>query len=124
MGKWLISVKNSKNSLIFANFGCFEGNGYQDRKKGKRDIYALCRKWDDSEFLVWNSFDANKSKPKKERVVIEYKYGPLTSQRRGEAMKMRKEILEEKAYKNAYVKFPALLMARKDYQKFQQYKCI
>ena len=29
-------------------------------------------------------------------------------------MKMRKEILEEKAYKNAYVKFPALLMARKD----------
>ena len=23
MGKWLISVKNSKNSLIFANFGCF-----------------------------------------------------------------------------------------------------
>ena len=90
------------------------GNGYQDRKKGKRDIYALCRKWDDSEFLVWNSFDANKSKPKKDRVVIEYKYGPLTSQRRGEAMKMRKEILEEKAYKNAYVKFPALLMARKD----------
>ena len=23
MHKWLISVKNSKNSLIFANFGCF-----------------------------------------------------------------------------------------------------
>jgi len=23
MGKWMISVKNSKNSLIFANFGCF-----------------------------------------------------------------------------------------------------
>ena len=23
MEKWLISVKNSKNSLIFANFGCF-----------------------------------------------------------------------------------------------------
>ena len=90
------------------------GNGYQDEKKGNCHNYALCRKWDDSEFLVLNSFDVNKSKPTKDRVVIEYKYGPLTSQRRGEAMKMRREILEEKAYNNAYVKFTALLMARKD----------
>ena len=47
-------------------------------------------------------------------MVIEYKYGPLTSIRRGLAMKMRKEILEQKTYKNAYVKFPAILFARKD----------
>ena len=29
-------------------------------------------------------------------------------------MKMRKEILEQKTYKNAYVKFPAILLTRKE----------
>ena len=90
------------------------GNGFEDKKKGRRDIYALCSHWDDSEHLVWKSYIVNKSRPKKERVVIEYKYGPLTTLRRGEAMKKRREILESKEYRNAYIKFPAQLMARKD----------
>ena len=90
------------------------GNGFQDRKKGKRDIYALCAKWEDSEYLVWNSYGANKNKPKKDRVVIEYKYGPLTTLRRGEAMKKRKELLDNKLCRNAYVRFPAMLMVRKE----------
>ena len=42
--------------------------------------------------LVWKSFIVNKSKPKKDRVIIEYKYGPLTTLRRGEAMKRRREL--------------------------------
>ena len=90
------------------------GDGYEKRKKGKRDIYALCSSWDNSEFLVWNAFKANKNMPKKDRVFIEYKYGPLTTLRRGQALKLRKELLEKKEFKNAYVKFPAILMARKD----------
>ena len=90
------------------------GNGYQERKKNRRDIYALCSKWDDSEHLVWKSYEVNKSKAKKDRVIIEYKYGPLTNLRRGEAMKKRKEVMDEKLYRNAYVKFPAVLMGRKD----------
>ena len=45
-----------------------------------------------------------------------YKYGPLTTLRRGEALKRRKEVLVNKEYRNAYVKFPAVLMARKDGQ--------
>ena len=45
------------------------------------------------EFLVWNSFDAKIYEPKKRRPLI-------TSLRRGEAIKMRKEIIEEKEYKN------------------------
>ena len=53
----------------------------------------LCKKWHDSEFLVWNSFDAKIYEPKKRRPLI-------TSLRRGEAIKMRKEIIEEKEYKN------------------------
>ena len=31
-----------------------------------------------------------------------------------EALKRRKEVLDEKLYRNAYVKFPAILMGRKD----------
>ena len=46
------------------------GDGYNNSKKGKRDIYALCSHWDDSELLVWGSFDANKKKAKKDRVFI------------------------------------------------------
>ena len=106
------------------------GNGFQDKKKNKRDIYALCYRWDDSEHLVWKSYEANKSKAKKDRVIVEYKYGPLTSMRRGEAMKKRKEVLEAKLYRNAYVKFPAILMGRKEgednYSEIENYssKCV
>ena len=38
------------------------GNGFEDCKKGKRDIYALCTHWDDSEMLVSGSYQANKSR--------------------------------------------------------------
>ena len=33
-------------------------------------------------------------------------------------MKIRKEILEQKTYKNAYVKFPVILFAQKDVDKY------
>ena len=46
------------------------GDGYINSKEGKRNIYALCTYWDDSELLVWDSFDANKKKAKKDRVFI------------------------------------------------------
>ena len=92
------------------------GQGFEAKKKGRRDIYALCTHWDDSELLVWKSFIVNKSKAKKDRVIIEYKYGPLTTLRRGEAMKRRRELLEDKTLRNAYIKFPAQLMGKKDGQ--------
>ena len=44
---------------------------------------------------------------------IDYKYGPLTNKRRAKALTMRRNILESKDYVNAYIKFPAKLMARK-----------
>ena len=72
------------------------GDGYDNKKKGRRDIYALCSHWDDSELLVWGSFAANKNKPKKDKVFIDYKYGPHTTLRHGEALKKRKMILDQK----------------------------
>ena len=42
------------------------GGGFEKRKKGKRDIYALCSSWDNSEFLVCNSSEANKNMLKKD----------------------------------------------------------
>ena len=107
-----IDIKKANN--LFERVHRGGGEGFDGKKKGKRDVYALCSKWDDSEFLVWNSFKVNKNKPKKDRVIVEYKYGPLTTLRRGEAMKKRRELIEKKQFKNAYVKFPAILMGRKD----------
>ena len=52
--------------------------------------------------------------PKKDRVFIECKYGPLRTLRRGQTFKLRKELIEKKEFENAYIKFPAILMARKD----------
>ena len=90
------------------------GNCYNNNKKGKMDIYALCSHQDNSELLVWGSFDANKKSQKDKILVIDDKYGPLTTLRRGQALKKRKEVLEQKQYGNAFVKFPAVLMARKE----------
>ena len=61
----------------------------------------------------------NRDKPRKDKVFIEYKYGPLTTLRRKEALKKRKEVLEQKSYRNAYVEFSAILMGRKDIEKFR-----
>ena len=113
-------VSKSYNMEFKTAYGMFErvhrggGDGHDNKKKGRRDIYALCSHWDDSELLVWGSFAANRNKPKKDKVFIDYKYGPHTTLRRGEALKRRKEILEQKLYRNAFIKFPAVLMARKD----------
>ena len=61
-------------------------------------------------------YKANKSKAKKDRVIVEYKYDPLitTIMRRGEAIKKRKEVLEAKLFRNAFVKFQAILLVRKE----------
>ena len=102
--------------------GC---DGYNNIKKGKRDIYALFSYWDDSELLVWGSLDANKKKAKKDRIFIDYRYGPLTTLSRGQALKKSKGVLEQKLYWNAFVKFPAVMMARKEgedvYTKIAEY---
>ena len=103
-----------KANALFERVHRGGGEGFKSKKRGKRDIYALCSKYDDSEFLVWNSFKANKNKPKRESVFVEYKYGPLTTLRCGEAMKKRRELLDKKQFKNAYIEFLAILMARKD----------
>ena len=58
------------------------GDGFGEKKKGKRDIFALCTHWDDSEKLVLGSNKAHKAMPKKDRISFDYKYGPLTNARR------------------------------------------
>ena len=63
---------------------------------------------------MWRWYNVNKGKSKKERVFIEYKCSPPATLSHGEALKRRKEVLDEKLYRNAYVKFPAILMGRKD----------
>ena len=89
------------------------GDGFGEKKKGKRDIFALCIHWDDSEKLVLGSNKAHKAMPKKDRISFDYKYGPLTNARRDIALKTRKDLLHSKEFDNAFVKFPAKLMVKK-----------
>ena len=99
-------------------------------QNNKRDIYALCYQWHDSKQLVWKLYEAKKSKAKKNRVMVKYKYGPLTTMRLGEAMKKRKEVLKAKLFRNAFVKFPEILMGRQveedGYSEIEHYssKCV
>ena len=57
------------------------GNLFEKRKRGESNIYTLCSHWGDSELLVWKSYEVNRKKTKKDRVFVEYKYGPLITLR-------------------------------------------
>ena len=100
----ILQNRVQKVSAIFDR----EGDDFEKMKKGKRG----CNFRDNSEYLVWNTFKANAEK--RIRVFIECKYGPLRTLRRGQTFKLRKELIEKKEFENAYIKFPAILMARKD----------
>ena len=61
---------------------------------------------------MWRSYNVNKGKSKKDRVFIEYKCCPPATLSHGEALKRRKEVGDEKLYRNVYVRFPAILIGR------------
>ena len=116
VAKFLHKPLNMKYQDVFDMFERVHrggGDGFQNQKKGKRDIYAKVTHWDDAEKIVKESNKFNKGKSKDQQVVVDYKYGTLTTLRRNEALKRRKELLQAKEYKNVFVKYPAKLMGRK-----------
>ena len=77
---------------------------YKDIKK-TRPIYAAMLHWKTCEQLIWNA-------RKKRNILIDYKYGPLTTKRRNLAMKKRRELLNSGSVIQAHVAYPARLMGR------------
>ena len=82
--------------------------GDNDRKKGKRDIFALCNDWRVAQDILDN-FHKN---GRKSGLYVDQMYGPDTSFRRNLALQRRKELLGMKEIAHGYVDYPARLMVR------------
>ena len=80
-------------------------------KKNARDIYAALHDWDDCEFLT-KTFRKINAKNKNLKIYIDYKYGPLTTRRRSEALKVRKELLSDRTIVAGYIAYPAKLYVK------------
>ena len=77
---------------------------YKDTNK-HRPIYAAMHRWKDCEKFIWEA-------RKKRSVLVDYKYGPMTTVRRNMALKKRREILDSTLVTKAHVAYPARLMGK------------
>ena len=76
-----------------------------------RHIYANFYEWGVTQDIVKKFRSQNFESPDF-KIYAEYKYGPLTSVRRSEALKMRKSLKEGNIIISGYVKYPARLMVK------------
>ena len=95
------------------------------RKAGKRNIFAAFHDWNDSEF-VKEAFRTAASKNKNNGIYVDQKYGSDTTWRRNQALIRRKELKAAKTITNGYVSFPAKLMVKykstdKSYVPFEKF---
>ena len=86
-----------------------------------RDIHAAFYDWNDVNMVLEGYRKHGLSN--KAQVYVEQRYGPDTTWRRNKAMMLRRELIEERKIKSAYVAFPAKLMVKKrDEDKYTLYK--
>ena len=81
------------------------------QKKGRRDIFVKFYSWKDSEYIK-EQFARKNFKDRQFKTYCEQKYGPLTTARRNEALKARKELKLSGEIARGYVAFPAKLMVK------------
>ena len=77
---------------------------------GPRLIFAAFYNWKNSEFVKEAFRKDNIAHGSK--IMAEQKFGPLTSNRRNEALRVRRELKSDGKILNGYVAFPAKLMVR------------
>ena len=86
---------------------CHRGGNPQYYKKNNRDrpIFAAMHSWKVCEELLWKA-------RKRKNVIIDYKFGPMTTRRRNLALKKRRELLNNGSLTQAHVGYPARLMGK------------
>ena len=86
---------------------CHRGGNPQYYKKNSkhRPIFAAMHSWKVCEDLLWNA-------RKRKNVIIDYKFGPITTRRRNLALKKRRELLNSGSLAQAHVAYPARLMGK------------
>ena len=102
----LMGVSHDEAKLMIDR--CHRGGKpkYYKEKNKIRPIYAAMMRWDKCEALVKAAREQNE-------YYIDYKCGPLTTIRRNQALKMRKEMKRSGQVTSAFLKFPALLMGKR-----------
>ena len=79
--------------------------------KNPEFIFALCYDWKDTLWLT-DTYRKKNIAEEAFRSACEYKYGPLTTQRRNLALEERKKLKQAGTISNGYVAYPAKLMVR------------
>ena len=90
------------------NAGSLVDRCHRSGRKGlgrPRPIFAAMKFWEDCESIVWSA-------RKKKTVLVDYKYGPLTTKRRNVALQKRREMLDSGELVQAHVAYPARLMGK------------
>lgn len=81
------------------------------QRPGPRPIFAAFYDWKDSEY-VKDEFLKNNISHKASRIYAEQKYGPLTSNRRNQALVIRKQLKAAGTIQSGYVTYAAKLMVK------------
>ena len=96
------SAPNAKSMIDRCHRGGDKRKFADNRKQ--RPIFASVNSWKNCEAIL-KAFRAAKS-----GVFVDYKYGPLTTERRNKALKRRKELIEAGEVGKCFIAFPAKLI--------------
>ena len=83
------------------------------KSKGPSHIYVKFHSWKDSELVKYEFIELQKKHPKI-GVRVEQMFSTKLTLRRNAALLERKTLLENKSITNGYIKYPAVLMIKKD----------
>ena len=111
-----LSVSEAEASAMIDR--CHRGGNprYYVEKKKTRPIYAAMHSWKQCEEIIWNA-------RKKRDILVDYKFGPLTTARRNMALQRRRELLDSGEILKGHVAYPARLMGMKN-NNSKKYICI
>ena len=76
-----------------------------------RPIYANFWRWDVTQDIISGFRESNIQNPGF-RIFAEYKFGPKTTMRRRDALKLRKDLKHDGEIVSGYIKYPARLMVK------------
>ena len=88
-----------------------------------RPIYVALFDWNQSQLCI-EKFRQHNITNKNSKILCEQKYGPITTQRRNQAMMMRKELKDSGEIVAGYVAFPARLMAKTSHREGSKYTMV
>lgn len=117
-----ITVEEAYKNIERAHRGKINVNDSQNKKKVPT-IIAKFHNWEFSEQVKSTIISANRQK--NSDILVSQMYSPNVTEKRNEAMKLRRELISKDGQLKAYVRFPADLMVKypddKNYRKYKSF---